>query len=108
MALVVSWLSTLALGRTPSGLHSFIAGYLVYSTRVSAYVGLLAIPALIFAGVLGMVGQVIAFLGWFVCIVIGRMPKGMRDLGAYCMRFSAQTNTYAYLLTHRYPTLASP
>jgi hypothetical protein len=144
VALVVSWLTTLALGRTPSGLHSFIAAYLVYSTRVGAHVGLLAdpyppfnaggsypidleidppaaqrrlatffrpllaIPALIFAGVLGMVGQVIAFLGWFVCIAIGRIPKGMRDLGAYCMRFSAQTNAYVYLLTDRYPTLASP
>jgi hypothetical protein len=53
------------------------------------------------------VAQVIAFAGWFVCLVLGRMPKGMRDLLAYCIRYQAQTYAYLFLLTGRYPSLAS-
>lgn len=68
----------------------------------------LAIPALILAWVFSQVRQIIAFLGWFVCIAIGRMPKGMRDLGLYCLRYEAQTYCYLSLLTSRYPSLSGP
>ena len=61
----------------------------------------LAIPALILTWVFSQVRQIIAFLGWFVCIVMGRMPKGMRDLGLYCLRYEEQTNCYVSLLTNR-------
>ena len=64
----------------------------------------LVIPAYVFAAVLGTVAQVIAFVGWFVCLALGRMPKGMRDLIAYCLRYQAQTYAYLFLLTSRYPT----
>jgi hypothetical protein len=67
---------------------------------------ILAIPALIVAGVLGQVMQIIGFLGWFVCLALGRMPKGMRDLSAYCLRYSQQTYSYSFLLTSRYPSFA--
>jgi hypothetical protein len=39
--------------------------------------------------------------------VLGRMPKGMRDLSAYCIRYQVQTWAYLVLLTSRYPSLAS-
>jgi Domain of unknown function (DUF4389) len=65
----------------------------------------LAIPAFIFAGVLGTIGFVVAFLGWFAALGLGRMPRGMRDLGAYCLRFQAQAYAYLLLLTQRYPSL---
>jgi hypothetical protein len=68
---------------------------------------ILAIPALILANVLGQVMEVIAFLGWFVCLAIGRMPRGMRDLSAFCLRFQQQTYGYVLLLTQRYPSLSS-
>jgi len=68
---------------------------------------ILVIPAYVFAAVLGTVAQVLAFVGWFVCLALGRMPKGMRDLIAYCIRYQAQTYAYLFLLTSRYPSLAS-
>ena len=68
----------------------------------------LAIPAFILAWVFGQVRQIVAFLGWFVCIVMGRMPKGMRDLGIYCLRYETQTYSYLLLLTNRYPSLSGP
>ena len=67
----------------------------------------LAIPALVLASVLGVVGSIVAFVGWFIALAVGRMPKGMRDLGAYCIRYQAQTYGYLLLLTDRYPSLAA-
>jgi hypothetical protein len=63
----------------------------------------LAIPAFILAGALGGVVLVIAFLAWWYALVTGRMPEGMRNLGAACLRYSAQTSAYALLVTSRYP-----
>lgn len=69
---------------------------------------ILAVPAAILAWVFSQVLGIVAFLGWFACLVLGRMPKGMRDLGAYCLRYQEQTYCYVFLLTERYPSLAGP
>ena len=63
---------------------------------------LLAIPALIVTGALWFVMIVVGFLGWFAALATGRMPRGLRNLGAFALRYSAQTNGYLYLLTDRY------
>jgi len=67
----------------------------------------LAIPAWIFTAVLNVVLAVVAVLGWFGSLALGRMPTGLRDLGVYCLRYQTQLNAYLFLLTPRYPTLAS-
>jgi hypothetical protein len=69
---------------------------------------ILAIPALILMWVFQQVMQIIAFLGWFACLALGRMPKGMRDLGIYCLRYQEQTYCYFFFLTQRYPSLTAP
>ena len=68
---------------------------------------ILAIPAYVFAAALGYVLAIVAFLGFFFAIALGRYPKGFRDLGAYALRFQAQTYAYLLLLTDRYPSLAA-
>jgi 2-(1,2-epoxy-1,2-dihydrophenyl)acetyl-CoA isomerase len=68
---------------------------------------LLAVPAWVLQTVLTTVLQVLAVITWFIALAIGRVPKGMRDLMAYCLRYSTQTYAYVLLLTDRYPTLAS-
>jgi 2-(1,2-epoxy-1,2-dihydrophenyl)acetyl-CoA isomerase len=67
----------------------------------------LAVPAYILGYVLGVVLEIVAIIGWFAALALGRMPRGMRDLMAYCLRYQAQTYAYLLLLTNRYPTLAS-
>jgi hypothetical protein len=67
---------------------------------------LLAIPALVLTYVFGAVNNLVACLGWFVCLVTGRMPQGMRDLSAWMFRYEAQTYCYVLLLTGRYPSLS--
>jgi hypothetical protein len=68
---------------------------------------LLAIPALILAWVFGQVVQIVAILAWFVALAIGRTPRGMENLGLYCLRYQAQTWGYLLILTDRYPSLAA-
>ena len=63
----------------------------------------LAIPALILNSALGGVALIVAFLGWWYALVTGRMPEGLRNLGAACLRYGAQTYAYFFLLTERYP-----
>jgi len=63
----------------------------------------LAIPALVVSGALDGVLLVVAFLGWWYALVRGRMPEGLRNLGAFGLRYTAQTYAYLFLLTDRYP-----
>ena len=67
----------------------------------------LALPALILAGALQNALLVVAVLGWFAALFGGRMPEGMRNLGAVAIRYNAQASAYLLLVTARYPD-ASP
>jgi 2-(1,2-epoxy-1,2-dihydrophenyl)acetyl-CoA isomerase len=140
---VAGWFVVLVRGELPPRMHGFIADFLRYSTRVTAYLYylaepypsfrverdypvdlqiapprqqerwktalriVLAIPALALVVALAGVLYVLQYFAFLVSLVLGRMPKGMRDLGVYCIRYSAQTNAYLLLLTDAYPSLAS-
>ena len=64
---------------------------------------ILAIPALIIAGVLRYLGLAVAIIGWFAALFLGRMPKGLRDVGCWTLRVDQQTYAYLSLLTDKYP-----
>jgi hypothetical protein len=63
----------------------------------------LVIPAYILATTIGNVLGVVALFGWFTGLFLGRMPRGLRNLGVYSLRYSAQFYAYAALLTDAYP-----
>jgi hypothetical protein len=68
----------------------------------------LAIPPVVLASLLFLsVLPVVALLAWFFALATARMPKGFQSLGAYCLRYTAQTAAYVLLLTDRYPSLAT-
>jgi hypothetical protein len=67
----------------------------------------LAFPAFLVASALGGVAFMVALLGWWYALFAGRMPEGMRNLGASCLRYSGQTYAYVFLLTPRYPYAAA-
>lgn len=69
---------------------------------------ILAIPAIVVAYVFFFVMFFVAFIGWFIALAIGRTPKGMRDLSAYCLQYEAHTAAYVMILTDRYPSFAGP
>ena len=64
---------------------------------------LLGFPAFLVAASLETVLVVVAVLAWFAALATGRMPHGLRNLGAYILRYSAQTYAYGLVLTERYP-----
>ena len=63
----------------------------------------LMLPALLLSTGLGAALFVVGVLGWFVALFTGRMPEGLRNLGAVSIRYQAQTHAYAAVLTERYP-----
>jgi hypothetical protein len=63
----------------------------------------LAFPALLLASVFSQLLLVVAVFGWFVGLFTARMPLGLRNLGAFALRYSAQTYAYVLLLTDTYP-----
>jgi hypothetical protein len=64
---------------------------------------LLAVPAFLLALTYSAVTFVVAVLLWFCALVTGRVPPGLRDLGAASLRYQGQAWGYALLLTPRYP-----
>ena len=67
---------------------------------------LLAIPAIILTYIFRVVNQVVALLGWFYSLALGRMNEGMRNISAWLLRYEQQTYAYIFLLTGRYPSFA--
>jgi hypothetical protein len=65
---------------------------------------ILAIPAFIIAGILGYLNRALAVFSWFVALVMGRLPEGLRNFAAFALRYEQQTLGYALLLTGRYPS----
>ena len=64
---------------------------------------LLAIPAHLLGSALVVPLELVAVFGWFVGLFLGRMPAGLRNLGAYVLRYHAQIYAYSFLLTDSYP-----
>jgi hypothetical protein len=140
LAAIVNWFATLFTGRSPDGLHTFLATFLRYGTHVRAYVLLiadpfpgftgkpgypidlevdppqpqsrltvffriiLAIPALFVANILSNLSQLLAVFSWFIALVTGRVPEGLRNFAVLALRFETQTYAYVLLLTGRYPS----
>jgi hypothetical protein len=140
LATIVNWFATLFTGRSPDGLHNFLATFLRYATHVRAYalliadpdpafagtgvyptdlevdppqqqsrltVGfriILAIPALFVANILSNLSQLLAVFSWFIALVTGRVPEGLRNFAVLAQRFETQTYAYLMLLTDRYPS----
>jgi len=66
--------------------------------------GILAIPALFLSNLLSQLNQLLAIFSWFIALITGRVPEGIRNFAALAMRIETQTYAYAMLLTGRYPS----
>jgi len=64
---------------------------------------ILAFPALLISTGLNGAAVIAAVYSWFHGLIRGRVPRGLRNLGAYALRYNAQTFGYTGLLTDRYP-----
>jgi hypothetical protein len=64
---------------------------------------IMGIPALLVLRILQILGQLLAFFGWFVIIFIGRLPKGLFEVMELPARYTTRTTAYLMLLTDAYP-----
>ena len=141
LAWIANWFATLFMGRSPDGLHNFLATFLRFTTHVRAYTLLvadpypgftgtlgsypidlevdppqeqsrltvffrliLAIPAMLLTNILSNLSQLLAIFSWFIALVTGRVPEGLRNFAALAIRFETQTYGYVMLLTGTYPS----
>ena len=65
---------------------------------------ILAIPAFIISSIMSYVNRALAIFSWFVALILGRVPEGMRNFAAFALRYEQQTAAYTGLLTQRYPS----
>src|ERR671935_1137987 len=141
LAVIVNWFATLFTGRSPEGLHNFLATFLRYTTHVRAYFLLiadpyprftgkpgtypidlevdpperqnrltvffrviLAFPAMFVTNILSNLSQLLAVFSWFIALVTGRVPEGIRNFAALALRIETQTYGYLMVVTGRYPS----
>jgi uncharacterized protein DUF4389 len=65
---------------------------------------ILAIPVLLLTNILSNLSQLLAIFSWFIALVMGRVPEGLRNFAALAIRIETQTYGYLLLLTGRYPS----
>jgi hypothetical protein len=58
----------------------------------------------VIAYVLSIVLGVVAFVAWFVVVIMGRLPRGLHDVLAFCISYQCRAMAYAFLLTESFPS----
>jgi hypothetical protein len=96
-----------AFAFTPDGANTplqFRATYSESADRLTNALRIIwAIPALLIAAVMGIVGFVVTVVCWFAIVITGKMPRGMFDLLLKVHKFGAHVNGYMNLMTDEYP-----
>jgi hypothetical protein len=64
---------------------------------------LLAIPALIAAGVIGFVAYLTVIVAWFAILFTGRFPPGLFNVVTIALRWGARSRMYYYWMIEPYP-----
>ncbi len=65
--------------------------------------GLMAIPHMIVAAVLGMVAYVVGILSWFAILFTGKLPDGFHNYQSMAMRYFHRTMGFMLFMTEEYP-----
>lgn len=63
----------------------------------------LGIPHFIVANVLNQVGQVLAFVSWFIIVFTGELPEQIARFQVMIMRYEARAYSYGLWLRESYP-----
>jgi hypothetical protein len=73
-------------------------------SRLKAFFRLiLAIPVVILAWLLGILGELVAIVVWVVVVVTGKLPRGLFDVQKLAMAYTALASVYLSLITESYP-----
>ena len=73
-------------------------------SRLTVFLRLiLAIPHLIWITLWGIAVFFVAILSWFVVLITGRLPQGLRNFSSAFVRYSTHLYAYLYLAANPYP-----
>ena len=61
------------------------------------------LPQLLAVWLLSVVGGVLAFIGWFAALALGRLPRWIAVFELNLIAYSLRVNAYAFLLVDAYP-----
>jgi hypothetical protein len=75
---------------------------------VTLFRPLLAVPGVVLSSVLGVVLLGVAVGAWFTAVALGRTTEGLRELGAFCLRYVVETLAFLLLVTPHAPRLEPP
>src|ERR1700761_7466053 len=64
---------------------------------------ILAIPQLVVLYLWGILVGICVFFGWFVALILGRLPDGMHDFMTSYLRSYTRTSAYLLLLSDPWP-----
>jgi hypothetical protein len=92
-------------GREP--IHVAVAAAAPQSRLTIFFRPVLGIPHLLVLYVLGLVGEVIAVLGWFAALFTGRLPDFAAGYLCGLLRWQGRVLGYQSLLTSQYPPFSS-
>ena len=73
----------------------------------SAFRFLLAIPAMLFSLVIGLVAAICQFLAFFAVLFTGKWPEGLRTWVLKSLNVGVRLNAYTMLLTDVYPPFSA-
>lgn len=68
-----------------------------------AFRAILVVPQFIALWVLGIVAEVVAFIGWWAALFTGELPEWAFTLLSGVLRWSTRVSAYTYLLADTYP-----
>lgn len=74
-----------------------------YSRLKTLFRIILAIPIVILRYVIGLLLEITSIAAWFVSWIMGRMPRGLFDVVALAISYTARSDAYLFLLTETYP-----
>jgi uncharacterized protein DUF4389 len=90
-----------AVGSYPIELH--VAPRARQNRWTVLFRSVLSLPAMFLAAAFAELLLVVAMLGWFASLFTAKMPLGLRNAGAFGLRYLAQVNAYLLVVTDAYP-----
>ena len=91
---------------SPSRVLSLLGVLAIPFTLVYSLKMILLIPHLIVLTVLGIVGLVVAYIGYWAVLITGKYPEGMFNFLYGISRWTSRTDSWMYGWSDRYPPFA--
>jgi Domain of unknown function (DUF4389) len=88
---------------TPHPIHLVVTDDLQLSRLTVFFRLLLAIPLFVWLAIWGIAAFLVAFAGWFVTLVAGRLPDPLHNFLATYDRYQTHVNAYFFIVANPYP-----